>query len=119
MLESPLLYTPSAIGSRTSDLILQFNLKKSLLSYLKDLLSSSPLQKEKDKAEKGTKGKKDKQGMAFATQVSQANIFTRFATKAVVEAFVTPAATRVGSPSIALSLLMPIPSYSEGNVSSS
>ena len=76
------------------------------------------LQKEKEKADKGTKGKikKDKQGMVSTTQAFQANVSTCSATKATTEAFATPTTTGIGSPSIAMSLPMPTPFHSKGIV---
>ena len=75
-------------------------------------------EKEKEKPKKGTKGKKKKgmEGVALATQTSQANVSTCSIAKATTEASAVATSIGVSSPSLAPSLLEPAFSQSKGNL---
>ena len=69
-----------------------------------------------EKAKKGNKG--NKIASAPKPQASQARVSTCSASKAMAEASTTPSTTRVGSPYVAPSVVVAVPSQSEATVSS-
>ena len=74
---------------------------------------------EKETQEKAKKGKKgDNIGSAPKPQALQAKVSTRSASKAAAEASAAPSTTRVGSPCVAPSMVVTVPSQSEATVPS-